>query len=109
MESGIAALVRKQFVRPERSDLPAVEALAFRHLLIRDTAYQSIPKQLRADLHECFADWLERMAGGGVAGQEEIVAHHLEQAYGVVRRWGLSGSAPSSWRHGPGPSSSRPP
>ena len=79
--AGIVALVRKQFVRPERSDLPAVDALAFRHLLIRDTAYQSIPKQRRADLHESFADWLERVAGDGVAGQEEIVGHHLEQAY----------------------------
>jgi tetratricopeptide (TPR) repeat protein len=79
--AGIVALVRKQFVRPERSDLPAVDALAFRHLLIRDTAYQSIPKQRRADLHESFADWLERVAGDGVAGQEEIAGHHLEQAY----------------------------
>ena len=68
-------------MRPERSDLPAVDALAFRHLLIRDTAYRSIPKQRRADLHESFADWLERVAGDGVAGQEEIVGHHLEQAY----------------------------
>ena len=81
VESGIAALVRKQFVRPERSDLPAAAAFAFRHLLIRDAAYQSIPKQLRADLHERFADWLERVAGDGVAEQEEIVGHHLEQAY----------------------------
>jgi class 3 adenylate cyclase/tetratricopeptide (TPR) repeat protein len=81
IESAIATLVRKQFVRPERSDLPATEALAFRHLLIRDAAYQSIPKQRRADLHENFADWLERMPGGGGAGQEEIVGHHLEQAY----------------------------
>ena len=42
--AGIAALVRQQFIRRERSDLPDTDALAFRHLLIRDAAYDSIPK-----------------------------------------------------------------
>ena len=54
--AGISALVRKQFIRPERSDLPETEALAFRHLLIRDAAYDAIPKATRAELHERFAD-----------------------------------------------------
>ena len=39
--SGITSLVRKQFVRPERSDIPETEALAFRHLLLRDAAYDA--------------------------------------------------------------------
>ncbi len=56
---GIAALVRKQIIRPERSDLSATDALGFRHLLIRDEAYASIPKATRADLHERFAAWLD--------------------------------------------------
>ena len=60
---GIAALVRKQFVRPERSDLAATDALGFRHLLIRDAAYGSIPKATRADLHERFAAWLDGRRG----------------------------------------------
>ena len=47
VEVGLTSLVRKQFVRPERSDLPATEALAFRHLLIRDAAYDAIPKATR--------------------------------------------------------------
>ena len=61
----LAALVRKQFVRPERSDLRDTEALAFRHLLIRDTAYAAIPKATRAELHERFAEWLDGSGGGG--------------------------------------------
>ena len=35
----------------------------FRHLLIRDAAYDSIPKEGRAETHEAFARWLERAAG----------------------------------------------
>ena len=54
--------------------------MAFRHLLIRDAAYEAIPKATRADLHERFAEWLD--AGGGSLGeQDEIVGYHLEQAY----------------------------
>ena len=43
-DRGIAALVRKQIIRPERSDLSATDALGFRHLLIRDEAYALDPE-----------------------------------------------------------------
>ena len=41
---GISALVRRQFIHPERSDLAETDAMAFRHLLIRDAAYDAVPK-----------------------------------------------------------------
>src|SRR5262249_42245609 len=72
-----ASLVRKQFVRSERSDVPGIEALAFRHLMIRDAAYDGTPKVLRAELHERFADWLEALA----LEQQELIGFHLEQAH----------------------------
>jgi class 3 adenylate cyclase/tetratricopeptide (TPR) repeat protein len=72
----LASLIRKQFVRPERSDVPGIEALAFRHLMIRDAAYDATPKMLRADLHERFADWLETNS----PEQEEVIGYQLEQA-----------------------------
>jgi class 3 adenylate cyclase/tetratricopeptide (TPR) repeat protein len=72
----LASLVRKQFVRPERSDVPGMEGMAFRHLMIRDAAYEGMPKAVRADLHERFADWLETRA----PEQEELIGYHLEQA-----------------------------
>jgi class 3 adenylate cyclase/tetratricopeptide (TPR) repeat protein len=80
VDSGITALVRKQFVRSERSDIPATEALAFRHLLIRDAAYDAISKTTRAELHEGFADWLDGTAGA-LGERDEILGYHLEQAY----------------------------
>jgi tetratricopeptide (TPR) repeat protein len=78
--AGLRSLVRHQFVRQERSDLPETEAFAFRHLLIRDAAYDSIAKAERAELHERFAGWLDGLEGA-LGEQDEIVGHHLEQAY----------------------------
>jgi DNA-binding SARP family transcriptional activator/tetratricopeptide (TPR) repeat protein len=80
LDLGIASLIRKQFVRPERSDLPGTEVLAFRHLLIRDAAYDAIPKATRAELHERFADWLDKTAET-VGERGEILGYHLEQSY----------------------------
>jgi tetratricopeptide (TPR) repeat protein len=77
----LMALVRKDLVRPERTSLPGEDAFRFRHLLVRDSVYEAIPKTQRAELHERMADWLERVAGNAVAEQEEIVAYHLEQAH----------------------------
>ena len=62
------------------SDLPEAEAFAFRHLLIRDAAYDAVPKATRAELHERFADWLDA-SEGSLGNQDEIVGYHLEQAY----------------------------
>ena len=35
------------------------DGFRFRHLLIRDAAYDALPKSARADLHDRFAAWLE--------------------------------------------------
>ena len=58
-------LVQRELVRAERSTLPGQEMYRFRHLLIRDAAYEGMPKELRAELHERFADWLEEWQASG--------------------------------------------
>jgi DNA-binding SARP family transcriptional activator/class 3 adenylate cyclase len=77
----LMALVRKELIRPDRSGVDGDGAFRFRHLLIRDAAYAGLPKQERAWLHERFASWLERTAGSRLTEYEEILGHHLEQAY----------------------------
>ena len=81
VRSRLLALARKELIRPDRTEFAGEDAFRFRHLLIRDAAYQAMPKEQRADLHERFADWLQEAASGRMAEYEEILAHHLEQAY----------------------------
>jgi class 3 adenylate cyclase/tetratricopeptide (TPR) repeat protein len=77
----LQALVRKELIRPDRTDFPGEDAFRFRHLLIRDAAYEAMPKELRAELHERFADWLDQIGIEHLPERDEIVGHHLEQAY----------------------------
>jgi class 3 adenylate cyclase/tetratricopeptide (TPR) repeat protein len=81
VRSRLLALARKELIRPDRAEFAGEDAFRFRHLLIRDAAYQAMPKEQRADLHERFAEWLEGAAGERMAEYEEILGHHLEQAY----------------------------
>ena len=80
VDGRLMTLVRKDLVRPEQSLLAGDDAFRFRHLLIRDAAYEALPKATRAELHQRFADWLEQNAPELVE-LDEIVGYHLEQAY----------------------------
>jgi len=73
------SLIRKDLVGPIRSDRRG-DVLAFRHDLIRVAAYDAVPKVVRAELHERFADWLEEKFAEQISELEEIVGYHLEQA-----------------------------
>jgi class 3 adenylate cyclase/tetratricopeptide (TPR) repeat protein len=70
-------LVRRGLIQPERSSLPQEDAFRFGHILIRDATYSGIAKEVRAQLHERFADGLDE--SGSL--YEEIIGYHLEQAY----------------------------
>ena len=89
----LLALVRKEFVRPDRSELTPGDAFRFRHILIRDAAYSALPKAERAELHERFAEWLVRTAGERIAELEEIVGHHFDAAYRYRTELGEKGEA----------------
>ncbi|MDQ2910877.1 MAG: AAA family ATPase [Actinomycetota bacterium] len=79
--SSLMTLVRKEFIRPDRALFPGDDGFRFGHILIRDAAYDSMPKELRAELHERFARWLEARVAESVREYEEILGYHLEQAY----------------------------
>ena len=75
----LAALVRKALIRSDNTQLRGEDAFRFRHILIRDTAYDALPKATRAELHQRFASWLEEH-GTELVELDEILAYHLEQA-----------------------------
>jgi tetratricopeptide (TPR) repeat protein len=79
--SHLQDLVRKGMIRPAESAVAGEDAFRFRHILIRDAAYRSLPRARRSVLHERFADWLERIVGQRIEEYDEIIGYHLEQAY----------------------------
>ena len=64
MTPRLAALVRKELIRPDSAQFAGEDAFRFRHLLIRDAAYDALPKATRAELHER----LRRLARGARHG-----------------------------------------
>ncbi|HEX6868324.1 MAG TPA: adenylate/guanylate cyclase domain-containing protein [Candidatus Limnocylindrales bacterium] len=75
----LMALVRKDFIRPDRTAVAGEDAFRFNHVLIRDAAYEAISKAERARQHERYADWLEDRADD----QDEVaeaVGYHLAAA-----------------------------
>ncbi len=83
----LAALVRRELIRPDRSHFAGEDGFRFRHLLIRDAAYDALPKATRADLHERFATWLQEH-GSDLVELDEILGYHLEQAARYRRELG---------------------
>jgi tetratricopeptide (TPR) repeat protein len=75
------ALASTDLVRSTESSFADDAAFRFKHVLLRESAYQATVKKLRAALHEEFAGWLERVVGDRVTEYEALLGHHLEQAY----------------------------
>ena len=71
----LLSLVRKGLVRPERQAAGDEDRFSFQHVLVRDAAYDAMPKELRAELHERLADNYADTAG------DALIGYHLERAY----------------------------
>ena len=84
----LADLTQKQLIRPEERE--ASDVFRFEHIMIRDAAYNRLLKRARADLHERFANWAEKVnrERHREAEYEEILAYHLEQAYRYLGQLG---------------------
>ncbi|MGI8407699.1 MAG: ATP-binding protein, partial [Actinomycetota bacterium] len=76
----LMALVRKELLRPGEGGSEE-GTFRFRHILIRDAAYDSTSKAQRADMHLRFAEWIRHLGSFETVGTEEILAHHLSQAH----------------------------
>jgi predicted ATPase/class 3 adenylate cyclase len=82
----LRALVRKDLIRPVAG---ADGVFRFRHQLIRDAAYDGMPKAMRAAWHERFADRLA-MRASAMPVADELVGHHLERAVLLRRELGAT-------------------
>ena len=88
VDRSLTALVRSDMIRPDRSSLRDDEAFRFRHMLIRDAAYRSLPKETRAELHERFADWLEEWPARGCTSSRRSSATTSSRRYRFLAELG---------------------
>jgi DNA-binding SARP family transcriptional activator len=74
------ALLGRDFIRRlPRDSARAAGGFAFKHALIREVAYEGLPKARRAALHAAYAERLER-EGEGRDEHAAILAYHYAQA-----------------------------
>jgi class 3 adenylate cyclase len=76
----LGALEERDLVRREAvSRIQGDQQFAFKHALIRDVAYQTLPRAARRDRHAAVARYLEESTAG-VAQALEALAHHWREA-----------------------------
>lgn len=73
----LADLEHRDLLRAEpRSMLAGESAYSFKHVLIRDAAYGSLPRQERQRLHHATTTWLSVVAGDRRSEFSDQLAHH---------------------------------
>jgi class 3 adenylate cyclase/tetratricopeptide (TPR) repeat protein len=81
LHEALIALQEKDIVVPEAgSRLAGEPELAFKHVLIRDVAYQMLPKAVRARKHFEVGDFLEQRAGDRSDEMVALLAEHYGRA-----------------------------
>jgi class 3 adenylate cyclase/tetratricopeptide (TPR) repeat protein len=87
LEERLHSLARKEFVsRERRSTVAGENEYTFRHALVREVAYEQIPRVLRAGKHRRAAEWIESL--GRTEDHAEMLAHHYLRALELERAAG---------------------
>ena len=81
LEDVLQVLCRRELVVERLSSSMGGETeYVFKHVLIRDVAYESLPRRDRATAHVEAARWIEDVSGERASDVVELLAHH----YGVA-------------------------
>jgi len=82
-ETHLATLVRSGLVLRDRSR--GEDAYLFKHALVRDTAYESMLRSRRREVHACVVSVLESVDAERARRHPDVLAHHVEQAGDTAR------------------------
>jgi class 3 adenylate cyclase/tetratricopeptide (TPR) repeat protein len=94
VSAGVGELVRRELVRPSRlSSMEDEEEFSFWHVLVRDVAYQQIPRGPRAVKHVAAAAWFEQAAEERISDHAELLVYHYEHAHELARAAGDADTA----------------
>ena len=86
LDTVLRTLRRREFVleRPSSSIAGQTEYI-FKHVLIRDVAYESLPRKERGRAHAEAAAWIEKTSGERAGEFAELLAHHYDAAFSFLR------------------------
>lgn len=72
---------RQLIIRLGRSSIPGEVEFKFKHALIHDAAYETLPRKERGHAHAVAGRWIRDVLGDRVEEAAETLAHHEETAY----------------------------
>jgi class 3 adenylate cyclase/tetratricopeptide (TPR) repeat protein len=88
VEERLHGLERRELVRRERrTSVDGEDEWAFRHVLVRDVAYGTLPRAARAERHRRAAAWIESL--GRPDDHADLLAHHYRSALELARAAGV--------------------
>jgi class 3 adenylate cyclase/tetratricopeptide (TPR) repeat protein len=85
VEHQLHELERKHLIGRERDSIVLSEPqFSFSHIVVRDVAYEQIPRSVRAERHRSAAGWLEALSPERSEDRSEMLAHHYLSALQYV-------------------------
>ena len=85
VDAALQTLRRRELVLDRSSSaLAGQNEFIFKHVLIRDVAYASLPRRERGRAHAELATWIEATSGERSAEFAELLAHHCDAAFTLV-------------------------
>ncbi len=83
----IGTLIQHDFIveveKSMRSPVPHDRVFSFKHILIRDVVYNTIPRVRRSRKHVQLAVWVEQKTGENADRFAELLAYHYKQAFAM--------------------------
>jgi class 3 adenylate cyclase len=85
LDAALQTLRRREFVLERLSSSIAGQTeFVFKHVLIRDVAYRSLPRRERGRAHAETAAWIEQASGQRTGELAELLAHHYDAAFSFL-------------------------
>ncbi|MDQ3964756.1 MAG: AAA family ATPase, partial [Actinomycetota bacterium] len=84
VESVLHALERHRLVTKNLDSATDQQEYSFKHALIREVAYESIPRKARGEAHAATGVWIEEVRGDRAHEVAELLAHHYGRAFEIL-------------------------
>ena len=111
--SALAVLEARDFVRRDApASSPGDAQFTFKHMLIREVAYATVPRASRRERHAAVARYVEETSTGAAETLSTILAHHWREAGEAARAipylLAAADAARRGWAQEPSSTSTRP-